>query len=190
MNTRKPYRGTQHKLLIAMDVGTTFSGVSHCPLDPGTVPEIKLVTRFPAQEHVGGDAKIPSVLYYGQDGSVKAAGAEATREGILETAEEEGWVLAKWFKLHLRPSKCTNTFPLGTTNDTTSQFLHPLPPTKSAIDVFADFLHYLFSCTKTFIIQSMHDGASIWSSVETTQSIQFVLSLPNGWEGAQQTAMR
>ncbi|KAK7472172.1 hypothetical protein VKT23_000294 [Stygiomarasmius scandens] len=180
MSHRKPYSGTQRNLLIAIDVGTTFSGVSYCLLDPGLVPEIKAVTRFPAQEHVGGDAKIPSIIYYGQDGSVEAVGAEAVRDGILESVEDEGWVRCEWFKLHLRPDRKEN--------DAVSQVIHPLPPNKTAVDVFADFLHYLMECTKSFIIQSMPNGAPFWESVE--ERIQFVLSHPNGWEGSQQSQMR
>ncbi|KAK7472143.1 hypothetical protein VKT23_000265 [Stygiomarasmius scandens] len=179
-STRKPYNGNQRNLLISMDVGTTFSGVSYSLLDPGIVPEIKAVTRFPAQEHVGGDAKVPSIIYYGQDGSVKAVGAEAAREGILESVEDEGWILCEWFKLHLRPDKSQS--------DCVGQAIHPLPPNKTAVTVFADFLCYLVECAKSFIIQSMPNGASFWESVE--ERIQFVLSHPNGWEGAQQSQMR
>ncbi|THU88822.1 hypothetical protein K435DRAFT_830475 [Dendrothele bispora CBS 962.96] len=180
MNPRKPYDGTRRNLLIAMDVGTTYSGASYCLLDPGVVPEIQTVTRFPAREHVGGDAKIPSIIYYGQDGSVKAVGAEATQEGILEKAEDEDWVPSKWFKLHLRPN--------DKDEDTVDQAIPPLPPNKSAVIVFSDFLRYLFQCTKDFIIQSTPYGVSVWESVE--DNIQFMLSHPNGWEGAQQSQMR
>ncbi|THU88824.1 hypothetical protein K435DRAFT_761555 [Dendrothele bispora CBS 962.96] len=180
MNPRKPYDGTRRNLLIAMDVGTTYSGASYCLLDPSVVPEIQTVTRFPAREHVGGDAKIPSIIYYGQDGSVKAVGAEATQEGILEKAEDEDWVPSKWFKLHLRPN--------DKDEDTVDQAIPPLPPNKSAVTVFSDFLRYLFQCTKDFIIQSTPYGVSVWESVE--DNIQFMLSHPNGWEGAQQSQMR
>ncbi|THU76073.1 hypothetical protein K435DRAFT_974584 [Dendrothele bispora CBS 962.96] len=180
MNTRKLYNGTRRNLLIAMDVGTTYSGASYCLLDPGFVPEIQTVTRFPAREHVGGDAKIPSIIYYGQDGSIKAVGAEATQEGILEKAEDEDWVPAKWFKLHLRPN--------DKDGDTVDQAIPPLPLNKSAVTVFSDFLRYLFQCTKDFIVQSGPNGASVWESVE--DKIQFILSHPNGWEGAQQSQMR
>jgi hypothetical protein len=44
----------------------------------------------------GRSAKIPSVLYYGKDGSIRAAGAETERDGIEIKAEEEGWVKAEW----------------------------------------------------------------------------------------------
>ncbi len=51
-----------------------------------------LVSRFPSQEHVGNDAKIPTIMYYDQAGNVRAVGAEALKENIIEQAEEDGWV--------------------------------------------------------------------------------------------------
>ena len=62
-----------------------------------------------------------------------------------------------------------------------------LPESKSAVDVFGDFLKYLFSCTRSFIEAHHAGGTSIWKSVEN--DIQFILSHPNGWEGAQQSDM-
>ena len=89
-----------------------------CPrsvLDPGQVPEIKSVTqcarhctaharimthqsvlRFPAHDQISGASKIPTVMYYDKAGNVCAAGAEAMREGILETAMDKGWVITEW----------------------------------------------------------------------------------------------
>lgn len=66
--------------------------------------------------------------------------------------------------------------------------LPPLPPGKSAVDVFGDFLSYLFRCTQSFIVDTHANGHALWRAVE--HDIQFVLSHPNGWEGAQQTKMR
>ena len=42
---RKPYIGQTRSLVIAVDVGTTFSGVSYAILEPGEVPKIHGVTR-------------------------------------------------------------------------------------------------------------------------------------------------
>lgn len=53
--------------------------------------------RFPAQERVGGDSKIPSIIYYDRSGQVRAVGAEATREEVLESAEDDGWTKAEWY---------------------------------------------------------------------------------------------
>lgn len=98
--TRKPYSGSDRKLVIAIDVGkgvghccrniplsltlastnrlkgTTYSGASYSILDPGEVPKVYGVTRFPSQEDRAGSSKIPSVLLYDKRGNLKAAGAE------------------------------------------------------------------------------------------------------------------
>jgi hypothetical protein len=55
--------------------------------------------RYPAQDHVGGDSKIPSILFYDQEGHVCAVGAEALQDSIIEKAEEEGWAKLEWFFL-------------------------------------------------------------------------------------------
>ncbi len=52
----------------------------------------KFLFRFPSHEHVGNDAKIPTIMYYDQTGGVRAVGAEALKENIIEMAEDEGWV--------------------------------------------------------------------------------------------------
>ncbi|KAG5350998.1 hypothetical protein C0989_008361 [Termitomyces sp. Mn162] len=137
---RGPYGGTTRKLVLAFDVGTTFSGISYSILDPGQVPEIRGVTRFPAQEKVGGSSKIPTIIYYDKSGKVRAVGAEATRDELQDLIEEEGWVKAEWHAL------------------------------------------------TTYITDSHVTGSKLWASVES--NIEYVLTHPNGWEGAQQQQMR
>ncbi|KAG6878454.1 hypothetical protein C0992_008131 [Termitomyces sp. T32_za158] len=89
---RKPYSGLTRSLVIAIDVGTTFSGVSYAILEPGEIPKILGVTRFPGQEHVAGNSKIPTVIYYDRQGRIMAAGAEADSSSVLAQAEDEGWI--------------------------------------------------------------------------------------------------
>ncbi|EIN09800.1 hypothetical protein PUNSTDRAFT_66300 [Punctularia strigosozonata HHB-11173 SS5] len=178
--TRKPYRGTKRSLVIALDVGTTFSGVSYAILDPGQVPKIHGVTRFPGQEHVAGNSKIPTIMYYDKKGRMKAAGAEADTASVIDKAEDEKWTKAELFKLRLRPK----TMKL----EMNGMRFSPLPRHKTAVDVFGDFLGYLFRCTRRFIEDTHANGVEMWKSVE--RDIQFVLSHPNGWEGAQQSKMR
>lgn len=116
MISRQPYHGSRRKLVLAFDVGTTYSGISYSILDPGEVPQIKGVTRsgfnspvpdshssrhrFPAQETVGGDSKIPSILFYNRDGQVCAVGAEALQESVIEKAEDEEWTKLEWSRVH------------------------------------------------------------------------------------------
>ncbi|CAA7263110.1 unnamed protein product [Cyclocybe aegerita] len=177
---RAAYGQTRRKLVLAFDIGTTFSGISYSILDPGNIPEVKGVTRFPANELINGASKIPTIIYYDKEGNVQAVGAEATREGIVELAEDNGWVKAEWFKLHLR-SKAS------TTRDISDQ-IFSLPSNKSVVDVFADFLYYLFQCAAIYIQDTHANGAHLWDSV--SDNIDFVLSHPNGWEGREQGEMR
>lgn len=158
-------------------MGTTYSGISYAILDPGREPDIKPVTRFPSRVKVGGDAKVPTVIYYGPDSSPRAIGADTEREG-LDVIAEDSWIKAEWFKLHLRPkTKATASI---------SDELPPLPRGKTAVDVFADFLSYLNRCARSYIEETHVDGASLLASGK----VEFILSHPNAWEGAQQTLMR
>ncbi|KAF9480732.1 hypothetical protein BDN70DRAFT_832251 [Pholiota conissans] len=184
MESRSAYNGPRRKLVLAFDVGTTFSSISYSILDPGQVPELKGVTRFPAHDqlHISGAPKIPSIIYYDSNGKVKAVGAEAMVEGIYEQAEDEQWVKAEWFKLHLRSRVNSET------EVSLIEKIPPLPPNKTAVEVFADFLTYLHECAGSYIQDAYPNGVALWASVK--DEIDFVLSHPNGWEGKQQAEMR
>lgn len=82
------------------------------------------------------------------------------------------------FKLHLRPKTQSSA--------SVSDEIPPLPEGKTAVDVFADFLKYLYQCARSYVEESHVDGASLLSSGK----VEFILSHPNAWEGAQQTLMR
>ncbi|KAI0668093.1 hypothetical protein C8Q78DRAFT_1081495 [Trametes maxima] len=181
MGPLAPYQGPARKLVIAMDVGTTYSGVGYAILDPGEVPRIQGITRFPGQEDSAGDSKIPSIMYYRRDGTIHSVGAEAAQPGMELEAEDEDLVFVEWFKLHLRPEN------LGSDNVRRAD-LPPLPEGKNVLDVFADFMRYLFTCTQRYICETHASGESLWQSVK--DRIEFVLSHPNGWEGLQQGKMR
>ncbi|KAJ7734374.1 hypothetical protein DFH07DRAFT_844923 [Mycena maculata] len=174
MSARKPYSGVR-ALVFGIDVGTTFSGISYSILEPGQVPVIKSITRFPGQQEVGGDSKVPTSIYYDREGIVRAEGADTTLAASVEKAEDEGWEHAQWFKLHLRP-------------DLNNPDIPPLPHRKTATSVLADFLRYLFECAKIYIEETHPSGHALWLSLQ--HNIHFVWAHPNGWEGKQQNQMR
>ncbi|KAF8840351.1 hypothetical protein BDN67DRAFT_903748 [Paxillus ammoniavirescens] len=179
---RQPYKGQHRNLVIAFDVGTTYSGISYCILNPGEVPKILGVSsRFPAQEHIGGDNKIPSIMYYDQKSVVRAIGAETSQPHVIKQAEDENWIKLQWWKLHLRGKHLA-------ASHIRDGDIPPLPRGKTAVQVLGDFMRYLFACTRTYIVESHVDGASLWRSVENR--IEFVLTHPNGWEGLQQQQIR
>ncbi|KAI6046251.1 hypothetical protein EDC04DRAFT_2887938 [Pisolithus marmoratus] len=181
MSSRQPYQGLSRKLVVAFDVGTTYSGASYCILDPGEVPKILGVARYPAQEHLGGDNKIPSILYYDQEHVVRAAGAEALQEHVIEQAEDENWVKVEWWKLHLR----AKNLPSSHIKD---DDIPPLPEGLDAVRVLSDFMKYLLHCTRRYIMESHASGSEMWKSLENRT--EFVLTHPNGWEGRQQQQIR
>lgn len=74
------------------------------------------------------------------------------------------------------------------TSSEVAETIPPLPPNRTVVDVFADFMAYLFQCAKTYIIESVPSGPDFWMSFE--DRVEFVLTHPNGWEGAQQSQMR
>jgi hypothetical protein len=84
------------------------------------------------------------------------------------------------FKLHLRSQ-------VGAGKQLSDR-IPPLPPNKTVVEVFADFLAYLLECASSYIQDNHANGEKLWASVE--DEIYFVLSHPNGWEGPQQAKMR
>lgn len=85
------------------------------------------------------------------------------------------------FKLHLRPKALASSH-IHDDN------LPALPPNKSAEQILRDCL---YASTKTYIKET-HPGGhgpAFWKSVENR--VEYVLSLPNGWEGQlEQAQMR
>ncbi|KIK13005.1 hypothetical protein PISMIDRAFT_18286 [Pisolithus microcarpus 441] len=177
---RPPYTGASRRLVIAFDIGTTYSGVSYSILTPGEIPEIFPVTRFPHQGHVGGNCKIPTVIYYDKQGKVCATGIDDL--GDFDPDEVENWTKVQWFKMHLRPKS-------SATSDAADQ-ITPLPPNKTVIDIFVDFMEYLYDCTRKYIQQTFPNQPDFLVSMDRNNAIDFVLTHPNGWEGSQQAQMR
>lgn len=177
---REAFHGDRRRLVLAFDIGTTFSGISYTILDPGEVPEVRGVTRFLGNEECSG--KVPSVIYYDKWGKVCSVGAEATGERTYQTAHREGWIKAEWFKLHLSPETGASKL----VKDKLPPL--PLPLYQSIVDIIADFLRYLFQCASSYIKEAHANGEDLWSSVE--DEITFVLTHPNGWEKFQQSQMR
>ncbi|KAF9068301.1 hypothetical protein BDP27DRAFT_1448499 [Rhodocollybia butyracea] len=169
----QPYVGETRKLVVALDIGTTFSAISYVILENGIVPEVHGVNRFPHQELVHGGLKIPSIVYYDGDGSVSAIGAQALSEDIIEQAERNKWFKCEWFKLHVKPP--------------VSHAIPSFPPNKTVVEVLADFMAFLVSCARDFITESYPQvGGGMWQDYQ----LEYVISHPNGWDGAEQHTLR
>ncbi|KAM6502887.1 hypothetical protein JOM56_002864 [Amanita muscaria] len=187
---RKPYTGTDKALVIGIDVGTTLSGVSYAVLEPGKVPRINPVVRFSGQREEKPDSKVPSVVCYDQDGHVLAAGPETDYEINPILSEIEGWCK---FRTLISGAATKDFYHSEEPDDSQDKKNIPRPVTddfKTAVQVFADFLQYLFKSAKEYIMETERyiDPTFTWSSIE--KNTYFVLTHPNGWEGKQQAQMR
>ena len=69
-----------------------------------------------------------------------------------------------------------------------TQMSAQLPKGKTIVDVFADFMGYLFDSTKALFKASEPNGEIRWNSI--SNDIELVLTHPNGWGGPQQTQLR
>ena len=63
-----------------------------------------------------------------------------------------------------------------------------LPKGKTIIDVYADFMGYLFESAKALFKTSEPSGDLRWDSI--SNNIELVLTHPNGWGGQQQAQLR
>jgi hypothetical protein len=128
-----------------------------------------------------------------------AFGAEALSPQIEENAEDNGWKLAKHFKLHLHPSDLKAKYDLKldgmcyqvvvTPVDLNVITLHTaLPPGVSLQQVYSDFLGYLLQHTQTYFEDRIVDGRHIWQKYRST--MQFIIAHPNGWGIREQTFLR
>ncbi|KAG8937833.1 hypothetical protein FRC00_000357 [Tulasnella sp. 408] len=149
---RSAYTGSESILVIAIDVGTTYSGASYTILTPDHVPQIFDVKGYEGQEDRQGNTKVPSVLIYSHEGNLLACGAE-----IARVKPHEG-IRTEWFKLELQPpSMKVDGRPKVN-----------LPPGRTATDVFGDFLKYMYNCVRKHIVESQFNGSQLWSSLKGT----------------------
>ncbi|CAE6478927.1 unnamed protein product [Rhizoctonia solani] len=160
-----PWEGDT-KIVIGIDIGTTQSGVAFAFLQNG-------------QEAHNQQSKIPTLVWYDTDKKAVSFGAEAQLYTTEEQAEDNGWFLAKYFKLHLHPSDMQTKHELK---------LDPLPPGVSLRQIYSDFLGYLLNHTRTYFEDRILDGKSIWE--RHSPAMEVIIAHPNGWGLREQHFLR
>ncbi|CAE6455149.1 unnamed protein product [Rhizoctonia solani] len=180
--TPRPFRGPWEgdtKIVIGIDIGTTQSGVAFAFLQNGASQVIHRVTRWPGQEARDQQGKIPTLVWYDRSRNAVSFGAEAQLPAIEEQAEDNGWILARYFKLHLHPSDMQARHELK---------LDALPSGVTLRQIYADFLGYLLKHTKSFFEDRILDGRQIWTRYSPTMEV--VIAHPNGWGTREQAFLR
>ncbi|KAG8829563.1 hypothetical protein FRC17_006389 [Serendipita sp. 399] len=178
----------EESIVIAIDIGTTMTGVSFSHMYPGEKPSIRLVNQWPGQPVAGGDAKVPTLVAY-RDGVACAHGAAA-----LEMVGDDEFQVARWFKLHLHPPSLrkqlysSNAGNSGSAQGLSDEEIPPLPTGISLKDIYTSFMTYVYKATEDFFVNRTPNGKRIWDRLKDRSIL--ILCTPNGWETDQQMFMR
>ncbi|KAG8826100.1 hypothetical protein FRC19_009707 [Serendipita sp. 401] len=178
----------EESIVIAIDIGTTMTGVSFSHMYPGEKPSVRLVNQWPGQPVAGGDSKVPTLVAY-QNGVACAHGATA-----LDMVRDDDYQVARWFKLHLHPSSLKNQIHLntdqGSSSDTSfsDEEIPPLPEGVSLKDIYTSFMAYVYKTTEDFFTNRTPNGRRIWDRLKDRNII--ILCTPNGWGTNEQDFMR
>lgn len=176
-----PYKG-EPCLVIAIDLGTTYSGASYCILTNGQVPRIEDVKTFPGQG--AASSKVPSVIIYNEEGKPVLFGASAVESAQATKALDNGGAAARWWKLYLKPAHLELIFD----PDSPAPDLDPLPFGIKAETVASQFLLFMASCVGQYIKTRYSNGSEILNSL--AESTRYIITVPNGWELPQQQILR
>ncbi|KIP01522.1 hypothetical protein PHLGIDRAFT_96918 [Phlebiopsis gigantea 11061_1 CR5-6] len=143
------------KLSVAIDFGTTFSGVAYgsSRIAGGKVQQI---LNWPGSFETF--RKIPTCLLYDERGQVAAWGIQAKT-----ASPQPGATKCEWFKLFLEPHALRDEHAVDPR-------LPALPPGKQAIDLIIDFLASLWDYAKQQITREIGavadlDSADVWLTV-------------------------
>ncbi|CAE7118395.1 unnamed protein product [Rhizoctonia solani] len=150
------------KIVIGIDIGTTQSAVSIGLLEQGVAVNKAL---HPVREWPGQDPM--------------SFGADATSFTVEDKAEDQKWLLAKHFKLHLHPDELR-------TRD--NLHVETLPYGVTLEQVYTDFLRYLFAHTEKYFKDWIVDGSLLWPRYRDT--MEFVIAHPNAWSTREQAFLR
>ena len=83
---QQPYNGATTKLCLAFDIGTSFSSISYCILNPGQAPVIRNVNRCDGYTTVAGAMPLTELLQVSS-----STPRRSYREGPLRNLLRSGW---------------------------------------------------------------------------------------------------
>ncbi|KAF8695035.1 ATP binding, partial [Rhizoctonia solani] len=176
-----PWEGDT-KLVLGIDVGTTYSSVAFAFLRHGEGLVLHRVIGWPGQEATLSSSKIPTIIWYDTEKRAVNFGAEALLPYVEEEAEENDWILAKHFKLHLHPADMQSTYNRQLDSRTR------LPHGVTLGRLYSDFLGYLLKHTRAHFESHIIDGRHIWERYSSTMEV--VITHPNGWGIREQVFLR
>ncbi|KAG0263187.1 hypothetical protein BG011_009190 [Mortierella polycephala] len=156
--------GSEYPLLVAIDFGTTFSGVAYAFKSNGDVLEM---TTWPQQANLYG--KVPTVSAYSKENDRMHSWGYAAKAAML-TPNSRNLDLLQKFKLFL--------------DNDLAPYLPPLPRTITPQTAISDYLRALHTHAINEIIKNSGGG------MVDPQHIQYCLTVPAMWTDAAKGVMR
>ncbi|KAF9315234.1 hypothetical protein BG003_003227 [Podila horticola] len=156
--------GSEYPLLVAIDFGTTFSGVAYAFKTNGEVLEM---TTWPHQANLYG--KVPTVSAYSKENDRMHSWGYAAKAAML-TPNARNLDLLQKFKLFL--------------DNDLAPYLPPLPRTINPQTAISDYLRAVHTHAINEIIKNSAGG------MVDPQHIQYCLTVPAMWTDAAKGVMR
>ncbi|KAF3916371.1 hypothetical protein ABW21_db0206116 [Orbilia brochopaga] len=175
-------------LVVAVDLGTTFSGVAFCHSSQNGLHDAEVIVTWPSN---GIAPKVPTEIRYYEDRE-PAWGAEASLVFERRHNQSSATIYSR-FKLLLDPAAGMNTYkqqavkhdPESIDSATIQNYENiVLPPKKSAVDVTTDFLKLLYQ-----ELMEKHLRKKLPDTLDLTP-IHFVFTIPAIWSHMAQEATR
>ncbi|KAK7535588.1 hypothetical protein IWX49DRAFT_602368 [Phyllosticta citricarpa] len=127
-----------HKIIVGLDYGTTFSGVSYVTSNEHSIDNIEVITQWPGTSDT--TSKVPSRIAYASENR----NLSADTWGFAVTASMESY---SWTKLLLDRSATLTDFDDPGLRNLMGTGMLRLPAEKSAKDVCQDYLTCLYHYT-------------------------------------------
>ncbi|QSZ31534.1 hypothetical protein DSL72_001101 [Monilinia vaccinii-corymbosi] len=139
---------TEHKIIIGIDYGTTFSGISYVTTDKTCMEDITIMSPWPGDPHVSW--KTPTRIAYKRENPK----LKSNKWGFEVNSKMTSY---SWTKLLLDKNAATMKHDDPSLANMTGSGKLPLPPFRDAAGVCEDFLHQLYKHVSAKLRQQMTD---------------------------------
>ncbi|EPS39914.1 hypothetical protein H072_6309 [Dactylellina haptotyla CBS 200.50] len=169
--------GDRIKIIVGVDYGTTFTGVSYTTSDKASVDDIVVVKTWPGPgAPVEGNWKTPTVIAYGSEN-----GQDRNSWGYQVVPNMKS---CSWTKLLLDTSAETAEYDDPSLREAAGSSLLRLPPGKDAQTACQDFLKEIYD----FLVRSLK--AKMGAEVFHITPMECYLTMPAIWTDKAQAATR
>ncbi|KAF7946500.1 hypothetical protein EAE96_009497 [Botrytis aclada] len=141
-------KGEGHKIIIGIDYGTTFSGISYVTTDKADVEDITIMSPWPGDPHVSW--KTPTRIAYSQENSK----LNNNKWGFEVSSK---FISYSWTKLLLDKNAAARKHDDPSLAGMTGAGMLKLPPFRDAAGVCEDFLHEVYKHVSGKLRQQMTD---------------------------------